>query len=158
VCLFFVFSDGDANNPQAHSWTSEQRVQLLRAMAPLSHPHLTGLAFGIAGFELGQPEVAAIQHSFGAGLTTLVLGICTLLPTFWVAMTELLPHVTDLQLRSFVKCHTPDVIIFCSRRSTAQPLTLHLSTKLYEACGGAQLQASLRANRAGHVSIVEVSE
>jgi hypothetical protein len=137
------------------SWTSEQRVQLLRAMAPLRHPHLKGLTLIVDGFELGQPEVAALQHSFGAGLRALSIGDCTLVPSFWVALTELLPTVSGLQLRSAVECHTQDIITFCSRRSTAQPLRLGLGSNLYKACGGAETQAGLRAHGVQHVSVVE---
>jgi hypothetical protein len=142
-------------DPSEHSWTSEQRVQLLRAMAPLRHSHLTGFLLDLDGWELGQPEVAALQHSFGAGLDTLVLGDCILVPSFWAALTELLPHVSDLQLRSSVRCHIPDVITLCSRRSKAHPFVLQLENKLYEVCGGDQVQDSLRAQGVGHVFVVE---
>jgi hypothetical protein len=151
----WLCSNSTSYNPQEHSWTSEQRVQLLRAMAPLRHPHLTSFTLAVDGFELGQHEVAALQHSFGAGLTTLGLGFCTLLPSFWVALNDVLPNVNDLQLISSVNCHPPDINTFCSTRSTAHPLVLQLEDKLFEACGGAQLQASLRALGVRHVSVLE---
>jgi hypothetical protein len=150
-------AEGDYD-PVEHRWTSEQRVQLLRAVAPLRHPHLTSFTLDVDGFELGQPEVAALQHSFGAGLTTLSLGSCTLVPTFWAAVNEHLPSVTELQLRSSVTCQASDVIIFCSRRPTAHPLTLHLGPDLYKACGGDQVQAGLRGYGVQHVSINECDD
>jgi hypothetical protein len=152
VCLWNATT---AFNPLEHRWTSEQRVQLLRAIAPLRHPHLTGFVFAATGWELGQPEVTALHHSFGAGLATLQLGYCTLLPSFWAALNERLPNVTNLRLASSVDCQASDVIISCSKRSAVKPLRLDLGKKLYKACGGDQVQASLRAQGVGHVSITE---
>jgi hypothetical protein len=86
-----------------------------------------------------------------------LLGHCTLTPEFWVALGELAPAVTHLQLQSTVMCSAPDVAMFSITRAADRPLTLKLADGVHSAIQAQQVQASLAARGVTHVGVVRTA-
>jgi hypothetical protein len=134
-----------------HNLSSELRLQLLQALAPLKFPRETKLE--LYGCDCGRPEVAALQHSLGSELTILSLAHCSLTPCFWSALHQLLPNLTEVTLERQVECQVSDLIVFCCTRPARRQFELYLGDGMYDTFQGDSIQASLQEQGLTHVVI-----
>jgi hypothetical protein len=135
---------------------TQQRIQLLEALAPLGGTHVREFKADIRGtdFQWGQAEVQALAHSLNSkGVTTVKLGYCILTPGFWTALDEFLPSLQCLQLNSTTECSATDVAFFCCTRRKRFPFTLILAPQVHEEVHGNQLRDSLAARGMDHVEV-----
>jgi hypothetical protein len=153
---------GDPNGPfeDIHSFTPQQRIQLLEALAPVGGPHVKEVTISMRGatFLWDDPEVQALGRSlYSPHLSTLGLAHCTLLVGFWAALGNALPSLTTLKLYGTATCSASDIAVFCSKRRPGHQFSLVLSKKLYQAVSGAELQASLAGQGMAHVEIKQLA-
>jgi hypothetical protein len=141
-----LLSEGPA---QQVSFSPQQRVQLLQALAPLGGPHVIGFQLGIRGSDVtvGDQELLALASSLGRGLTQLHLSFCTLPAQFWRALDGAFPALSVLRLSAGVSCSQTHMIFFCTRRASSN-MHLQLSSELWESCDAQQLVAELESIKA----------
>jgi hypothetical protein len=151
-----LHDDPSGLSPEPITFSAQQRIQLLEALAPVGGPHVKRFEATVqdAVFEWGRPELQALGRSLSSGqLSSLELSYCILTTGFWAALDEVLPALSSLQLLNDVICSVADVIVYCSKRRNGHPFTLTLGDAVYTAVGGPQLQAALAAQGSVHVSV-----
>jgi hypothetical protein len=128
------------------SFSPQQRVQLLQALAPLGGPHVTGFELGLCDSDMivGRQELLALASSLGRGLNQLHLRFCTLPAEFWRALDDALPALSVLRLSAGVSCSPAHMAIFCTRRATSS-LNIQLSSGLWGKCDAEQLVEGLQS-------------
>jgi hypothetical protein len=154
----FIQLLGDPAGPfvDTHTFSDQQRIQLLEALAPVGGPHVKRFRAAISGtvFQWGSAELRALGRSLNSSqLSKLTLDDCRLTVGFWAALEEVLPALGTLILGGDVTCSPIDITVFCCKRRQGHHLTLSLCTRLYEAVSGAELQASLLSQGIPHVEI-----
>jgi hypothetical protein len=140
--------------PGSGLFSQQERADLLRALAPLAGPHLTGLQFHVHDFTMEHAEVLMLERVLGTGLTNLELGVCDVKSSFWAALNGALPSLGHLTLTWGVTYQPSDIVALCSRRPASQPLTVEVDEGMLGPDERAYLQASLVAQGAAHVRIV----
>jgi hypothetical protein len=122
--------------------TAGQRVELLQALAPLC-THVTEMIIYLwHQLELGCMEVQALANSTGGSLQSLSIHNCTLLGTFWKALTLHLPQLAYLELSGSITANVMDIAMYLSMRSSSssQPLRLEVSQGVLDAQSKLQLE------------------
>jgi hypothetical protein len=142
--------------PNRVVFDGRQRIQLIKALAPLGSPALKQMQVSIDGavFQWGRSEVRALARSLGGQVASLQLGDCTLQPDFWLALDECFPALTFLRLQQDVTCSPPDAALFCGARPADRPFTLSLHNEVYVDINGQQLRGSLAARGVAHVKVM----
>jgi hypothetical protein len=122
----------------AHGLTSDQRVQLLQALAPVAGRHVSKLRIDV-GMQLARADVEAMASSFAGSLTSLHLDSATLLDCFWRPLVQHFPNLQELGLGRNVSANVMSVAMYLAlfsccasqgRRATiecfGEPDTQHL--------------------------------
>jgi hypothetical protein len=136
--------------------TIEEHAPLLEALAPLRGSDFTHLVLSGA-FHLGQPEVAALQRSFGGSVTTMTLEGCTVLPTFWAELHGSMTSVSTLEIRHpCFGISGTNLTVFCASRAPAHPLTLKVHAVLYDTCEAQKVQAALESQGLHHLNLIRM--
>jgi hypothetical protein len=144
---------------EIQTFSDEQRVQLLEALAPIGGPHIQHFRASMHGtvFDWGRAELQALARSLNSSqLSMVTLDDCHLTVGFWAALEEVLPALDTLTLWGNAECSATDIAVFCSRWRQGHQLTLELCKPLYEAVNGAELQASLAGQGMPHVKIKQL--
>jgi hypothetical protein len=140
------------------SFTAQTRVDLLKALAPLKH--LAYQKFWLSGFscefQMGGPELAALNASIGNSLESILLGNrgqVTLDTSFWPALLKVFPALKHLGVYAHVRGATTmaDLALFC--KEAPSWFTLSLYHSVCDAAAHQQLRSILAAWSASHVTI-----
>jgi hypothetical protein len=155
-----ILLHGDGNTwAEDGELSSEHRVALLQAVAPLAGPHLKHFVFDIPevqSFSFGQAEVEVLGRAFGSSLTHLELGSGSLKPEFWAALDTALPHLAVLSLTYDVQCSESDLTFYCSRRAAHRPLCFQFSNRDVSEPNPEHLKATLAAWGVQHITVIDM--
>jgi hypothetical protein len=124
--------------------TSDQRLQLLQALAPVAGRHVSKLRLSVR-MQLGQAEVEAIASSFPDSLTSLHLDWATLHDSFWKSVAEHFPSLQQLWLGDHIRADAMDLAEYLamSSRSVLPRLDVNISPTILNQQDSARLQARI---------------
>jgi hypothetical protein len=91
--------------------TSDQRLQLLQALAPVAGRHVSKPMLDV-NMQLGGAEVEALASSLAESLTILHLNSATLLDSFWRPLAQRFTHLQELRLDSGIKADAMSVATY----------------------------------------------